>query len=145
MKKLLLATAVATLLSVTAFSATTDTKTATMPAGMNHNNMSSGNGMMNGNMHNMDMSQMMVDGECKMMSDGGMMAKYFTDSEKVDFKKNRDEIQKLKTSENPDWKKIEELNRKNAEIMAKVKTKMMQETHHNNMMNPVQTKPTTAQ
>ena len=54
-------------------------------------------------------------------------------------------FKKLKTSENPDWKKIEELNRKNAEIMAKVKTKMMQETHHNNMMNPVQTKPTTAQ
>ncbi len=145
MKKLLLATAVATLLSVTAFSATSDTKTITMPAGMNHNNMSSGNGMMNGNMHNMDMSQMMVDGECKMMADGGMMAKYFTDSEKTEFKKNREDISKLKTSENPDWKKIEGLNKKNAEIMAKAKTKMMQETHQNNMMNSVQTKPTTAQ
>lgn len=56
-----------------------------------------------------------------------MLNKYLSKDEVAQVEKNRAEIKTLLEAKDPDWKKIESLNDKNALIMSKAKTEMMKE------------------
>lgn len=56
------------------------------------------------------------------------LAKYFTAAEKSQVDKNKAEIKTLLSTKEIDWKKVESLNEKNAVIMSKAATRMMQES-----------------